>query len=180
MADRYYLIDKGFGDAPAYVLAETPNREWADREVPSNSQIVLSREEALGGKYRPAIEAWEAGDDSAFVETESRWEVWAAGYDEITRHVLVDQGGDGHDLGEALKAWGIGGKNPPGDPMTDDFEDFSAFTDAASQPIREMLYSLYGRAASLNPEWADRFQAWATGEFGQVRVAVPGSPPEGT
>lgn len=135
MADRFYLIDKGYDEeSPAFVLCETPNRDWADSHSVEVAETVLSREEAIRQGYGATIAAWERRDDSAFAENELRWTAWSSGFDEVRRHV-VETGGTGDDFVDALETWGISKERPLKDPDTDEFADFAEFADAVGQRI---------------------------------------------
>jgi hypothetical protein len=77
---RYLVIVKGFyTESRPWVLAETPDRDWALSEAGSWSGVLLSREEAsLDPDYREVLLAWDRGDDTAWEEDEARSQLEAA------------------------------------------------------------------------------------------------------
>jgi hypothetical protein len=64
---RYLVICKPIDGAPPWVVAETPDPDWAkDEAILWRDYVALSRDEArLDPDFAAAADAWDRGDDSA-------------------------------------------------------------------------------------------------------------------
>jgi hypothetical protein len=69
LSDRYLIICKPIDGAPAWVVAETPDRDWAeDSAITWRDYITLARGEAqLDPDFAEALDAWDRRDDSTYV-----------------------------------------------------------------------------------------------------------------
>jgi hypothetical protein len=65
---RHFIIYRAQEGTAAWVLAETPDRDWAlDQALAYSPTVTLSRDEAmLDPDYREAMEAWDHRDDSGY------------------------------------------------------------------------------------------------------------------
>lgn len=63
---RWFLIHPGLAETGPWVLAESPDQDWAE-SVSWSSTTCLSRDDALADPaYGSAVLAWENNDDHAY------------------------------------------------------------------------------------------------------------------
>jgi hypothetical protein len=69
LSDRYLIICKPIDGAPVWVVAETPDRDWAeDSAITWRDYITLARgEPQLDPDFAEALDAWDRRDDSTYV-----------------------------------------------------------------------------------------------------------------
>lgn len=68
MGGRYLIICKPIDGAPPWVVAETPDHDWAkDEAILWRVNVALSLDEAqLDPDFAAAAAAWDRGDDSTY------------------------------------------------------------------------------------------------------------------